>query len=156
MPIHARLGRSPLIRRAWFIEKLRLDEWYHYRGPSVSLASARVSLRWILFPSLFLSFFPPSSSSSSSFFFFNQTSPRSVFLPSSRFLLTAERTSSNDTFINREDESTPSFLFFFFRGKSNDFESWDYACERGRRREKGHAREEDGRWGGIVGAVIAL
>ena len=28
MPVHARPRRSSLIRRAWFIEKLRLDEWY--------------------------------------------------------------------------------------------------------------------------------
>lgn len=28
MPIHARLGRSSLIRRSWFIEKLSRDEWW--------------------------------------------------------------------------------------------------------------------------------
>lgn len=148
MPIHARLGRSPLIRRAWFIEKLRLDEWYHYRGPSVSLASARVSLRWILFPSLshpsFL--FSPSSPQDPFFLFFSTRARHGRFfsprLPFSTPPLSAERTLSNDTFIPREDDleiiekkrsSPPSFLFSRQIHRLR-FPSCDYACKRERER----------------------
>lgn len=149
MPIHARLGRSPLIRRAWFIEKLRLDEWYHYRGPSVSLASARVSLRWILFPSLPF-FFPHFFSTSFfSFPFFNQSSPRSLFLPSRplfllRFsfslpLLRGESIKQRYAFIPREDRLTiiEKKLFSPLRGKSID-----YACRK--KRERGEKKKKKG------------
>lgn len=120
MPIHARLRRSSLIRRAWFIEKLRLDEWYHYRGPSVSLANARVSLRSILFPSaspfpsLFFLFFLPlfHSSLSCSFVFqparwvgFSFVSFLFFLRFVSCFANAARRTLSNDMFIPWEDDS---------------------------------------------------
>lgn len=157
MPIHARLGRSPLIRRAWFIEKLRLDEWYHYRGPSVSLASARVSLRWILFPSLPF-FFPHFFSTSffSFFFLFQPELATVAFSPlASPFstpllvsfslpLLRGESIKQRCAFIPREDRLTiiEKKLFSPRRGKSID-----YACrkkrERGEKKKKKEVRKND-------------